>query len=413
MSIVGRVRATARGGEAVVETSEGVVFVPGALRGERVVIETLQARGRTVRGRLLQVLEPSLDRRQAPCPLVDRCGGCPLMIANLDEQRRIKLALVHEALGSAIDEPGLSVEWRAADDELGYRRRARLAWSEGRLGYRRRHSRHIVDVPACVVLGRALQRACDVLRAELLPVLTGTGEVLLSRGLKGRATVSLRTEHAQPQAVYAACETAASTVDVAGIALRIGEQGAPACWGDPTEVLEGVDGDPLIGTVGGFSQANDSVNADLVHVVVELAAPQDKRVLELYAGTGNLTVALAIAGGVVTAIESDQDATRACQANLAARGLKAKVRVADAETPPASGFDICVLDPPRTGARQAMQALVAQRTKRIVYVSCDTGTLGRDLAIATEHGYRIDRVVAFDMFPNTAQVETVVRLVCS
>ncbi len=394
------------------DTDAGVVFVAGALQGERVLIEPVRARGRTKRGRLLEVIEASPHRREAPCPLVDRCGGCPLMMADLAEQRRIKLELVRDAFGTP-DGSTPSVRWRGGDHELGYRRRARLAWSEGRFGYRRRHSRHVVDVPQCIVLGAELRQACDLIRAHLLPVLKGSGEALLSRGAEGGAAVSLRTEDAQPQEVYAACDEVAGMDEVAGVALQIGATGKPACWGDPTENLEGFDGGLLLGTVGGFSQANDTVNADLVRVVVELAQPQGRRVLELYAGTGNLTVALAAAHGEVTAVESDEDAARACQANLLARGLKAKVRVADATTPPASGFDVAVLDPPRTGAREAMRALVDQRMKRIVYVSCDTGTLGRDLAIAFEHGYRVDAVVAFDMFPNTAQVETVVGLVCS
>ena len=412
MNTTARVRDVARGGDAVVETESGAAFVSGALEGEKVRIGPVSKQGRVHRAALLEVLEPSPHRREPACKLVDRCGGCPLMIAEPVEQRRIKQGFIDEALRSARVDRAPAITWIAGESELGYRRRARLAWRQGRLGYRRRRSHEVIDVPSCPVLIPVLQSAFDVVRTRLLPQLVGSGEVLLALGHGARGTIALRTEDAQPSLAYAACEHTSRETGVAGIALQVGEGSTVARWGDPTEAVEGADGGIIEGTVAGFSQANDEVNSRLVRAVVELAEPAKQRVLELYSGTGNLTVALA-ADASVTAIEHDESAAAACRRNLASRGLQASVLVGRAETPPRDRFDIAVLDPPRTGAEQAMRKLVEARPRRIVYVSCDTGTLGRDIRIAVDAGYLVDRVVALDMFPNTAQVETVVRLVCS
>jgi 23S rRNA (uracil1939-C5)-methyltransferase len=97
---------------------------------------------------------------------------------------------------------------------------------------------------------------------------------------------------------------------------------------------------------------------------------------------------------------------------LKRRGLRARVAVGDAGQPPKGKYDVVVLDPPRQGARALFEhGDLLPGPKRVVYVSCDTATLARDLRLATAKGYRIDRLIGFDMFPQTAHLETLVRLV--
>jgi 23S rRNA (uracil1939-C5)-methyltransferase len=123
-------------------------------------------------------------------------------------------------------------------------------------------------------------------------------------------------------------------------------------------------------------------------------------------------LALASAASLV-AVESDRAAVEALREQLAERGIKhVVVRCADAAEGARGGspVDVAVLDPPRSGARAALPALLARRPTRIVYVSCDLATLERDLRTLTDAGYRIDRALAFDMFPQTAHLESVVRL---
>jgi 23S rRNA (uracil1939-C5)-methyltransferase len=184
----------------------------------------------------------------------------------------------------------------------------------------------------------------------------------------------------------------------------------------------GADGDPLRLPPGGFAQASPSANSALAKRVAELASGS-KRILELYAGAGNLTVLLA-RGAEVLAVESDRAACDAARANLAALALSARIVESDAAAhvvPP--GADLVVLDPPRSGARAVAERLAqtsATQTspredrgrggpRRILYVSCDTQTLARDLAILAPR-YMLRVAEAFEMFPQTSHVESVVLL---
>jgi 23S rRNA (uracil1939-C5)-methyltransferase len=181
--------------------------------------------------------------------------------------------------------------------------------------------------------------------------------------------------------------------------------------GDPREVTEGADGEPLVGPAFGFSQANAVVNRALAERVLALAEPEGQRVLELYAGHGNLSVCLAPRARSFVAVEQSEAAASACRDNLARRELNGRVIAADAASGARHGeADVVVLDPPRKGAREALGAIVAARPKRIVYVSCDLATLKRDLGELRSAGFAVREAFAFDMFPQTAHLETVVLL---
>lgn len=334
------------------------------------------------------------------------------MIASSELQHAWKKKFVASAVGLLPD----AVEFIASEESLHYRRRARLAWKASRtrvdIGYRRSRTRDILDIETCTVLVPALDAALAALRQEMHLCLRGEGEISLALGRDGKAVALLTTDTPQPADAYEHARRLASSQYFAGVALRVGGTTAAAISGDAREMATAIDGKPLLGTVGGFSQAHGSINDALVRKVVELAAPKDLMVLELYAGHGNLTVALAAQAKHVHAVEMDEEAVRACEENLRTRDLT-NVRVAhgDAQVH-ARGphVDVVVLDPPRTGARDVLASLAQRKPDRIVYVSCDTATLGRDIKELAALGYKPDAVAAFDMFPQTSHVETVVRL---
>ena len=416
----GRVRDVTQSGEAVIETAQGIVFARGALPDERVRVQP-QRRVRGVwQGALLAVLEPSPARVRPPCPLVERCGGCPLMALDDRVEQRWKLARLARVLGrvGAIAEP----ELRVGASSLGYRARTRLAFArddagELRLGYRAAGSHELVDVERCAVLAPALADGLAVVRGELMPQLQGSGEITLARGAGDRAVVEIVASREQPAALHDAAAAACRAGRLAGVVVRSDRQGrgsgpAHVQAGDVHQELPHPSGVALRPPVGAFAQANAELNLALVRCVAELAQPDGARVLELYAGSGNLTFALT-AAKTLTAVESDPRGATALRAQLQVRGLrKVKVLCADAAQG-ARGpgpIDVVVLDPPRTGARDAIAALLPRKPTRIVYVSCDLATLERDLRALTDAGYRIDRALAFDMFPQTAHLESVVRL---
>jgi len=407
----GRVRDIGRGGDAVVETTLGVVFVPGALPGERVEIALGKTTRGTRRGDLLRVVEASRERESPPCPVSTRFGGCPLMIASSGLERSTKVGFLEKAIQSLPGGEQTKVAWTASSEPIAYRRRARLFWHEGVLGYRPRNSKRVTDVERCIVQDEVLQRTWTMVRDELASVLQGDGEILLERADDG-AVVMLRTGDMQSPAAFDACRTLFTRACIRGVSLRTSREGQAAEWGRLDVSLPAFDGGRLEARAGAFSQANDMVNRALVDAVVALAEPSGARVLELHAGIGNFTVGLAREAASLVAVEADAVAVEACRRNLASRGLQGRITVGRAERPPAGTYDVIVLDPPRRGARELFESEIAwPRARRIVYVSCDTATLERDLDLACRQGFRIERAAAFDMFPQTAQVESVVRLV--
>jgi len=415
-TIEGTVRDLSRFGEGVVKTDRGVVFVTGVLPGERVELSAVRARGKGVLFTdRVRVLDASAQRQDAPCPIVGRCGGCPLMIASPKLQLKFKRDLLSEVVDGLPEADAIRRGWIAAVKTLRYRRRARLAFAAGRgrprIGYRAPRSTEITDVRTCMVLDPVLDRALTALRKTIGDALEGHGEVHLAMGEAERAVVALRSEALQPPPVFTGLEALVTEGALAGAALRSGGATVDATWGDPREIREGFDGAPLVGAVAGFSQAHDEINRALVGRVIELADPAERDVLELFCGSGNLTIALAAQAKTLLAIEQDEAAADACRDNLKARGLAGTVRTADAEAfRPKTRPDVVVLDPPRSGAPGAVKRIVRAEIPQVVYVSCDPPTLKRDVGKLCDAGYRVTDAIALDMFPQTAHVECVVRL---
>ncbi len=415
----GTVRDVVQSGEGVVETSEGVFFVRGVIAGEALLVRPVDKPGRVRRANVVRITESAPSRVEPACPHAARCGGCPTMHLDLAAQRALKARFLGEALRKAGVGSELVIDVVNADITLGYRRRARLTFRAGKptaLGFRRERSHEVIDIDRCIVLEPVLDTAIGTLRTKLLPSLVGEGEIGLSIGAKGGAVVVLRSSEAQARSVYAACEEMVSAGELEGVAITAGGATLPALIGQPEECALAADGQVLRGTVGGFSQAHASINRALTERVLALAEPAGMRVLELYAGHGNFSVMLAAQALSLVAVEQDGPALKACRANLEARGLKAKLIEGDVQRNLGSGpIDVVVLDPPRTGAPGVLTALRARKPKRIVYVSCDPATLSRDIAELQAEApgprYRVDHAACFEMFPQTADLESVVRLV--
>jgi 23S rRNA (uracil1939-C5)-methyltransferase len=424
-----KVDSFAPGGRGVAhvtwENEKRAVFVRRGVPGDVLDVD-VDFSTRPARAEIARIELPSEHRVEPPCPYQTECGGCDLMHVTAKMQSAARFAFVTDALR------GLSAHASTPHREepsatVGTRTRARLHVESDKrgkiaVGFYADESHDIVEVDRCIALAPEL----DAARAKLATLIEGAkgrGEALLALGSNSSASTSTRGVVLSltwtgelPPAFFARCEAAVNSGTFVGI--RISEKGSarPATIGDPTPFTLGADGAPIALAPGGFAQATES--PELAAVVVSLATralrgKESPRVVELFAGAGNFTVALAplAAKGSFVAVESNADASDRARANLSARGIdskSAKVTCADAASFPENPrADLVVLDPPREGARGVCERLAREKPRCVLYVSCDPQTLARDARIL-DASYTIADVHTVECFPNTSHVETVV-----
>jgi 23S rRNA (uracil1939-C5)-methyltransferase len=374
------------GGDAVGRDDEGrVIFVPGGAPGDAVLVTVEEERKGYARAALERVLRAGPARVEPPCPrYLEGCGGCQWQHVAGDAQRAAKTDIVRRALRHA----GPVEDARAPSPPFGWRRRARLRFRNGEIGYLARRSHRLVDVDRCPQLEPALEAALVALRGLRFE---GSGEIELLLG--GRGDV---------HAVLPAVAGAAERVGVAGIAGVIA--GGVIHGADRIDLAD--DPEPFWSRADVFAQASATGNLALRRLVLEAAGPlAGRRVLELFAGSGNFTRDLAREAEVV-AVEESAAAVELARANLAARGLRAELRSGPAAVPDRH-FDLIVVDPPRAGLAPELAAALATTRAPIVYVSCDPNTLARDAKLL---GRRLERAIPLDLMPQTFHIEVVAVL---
>jgi 23S rRNA (uracil1939-C5)-methyltransferase len=297
---------------------------------------------------------------------------------------------------------------------LAYRTRTRVhvRCDRGRVdvGMHEARTNAPVVVERCAVLDPAVETARAGL-ASLLEGSRGAGDVQIALGTRRLPVLEVRWDGELARECFGRLERAVVAGQVAGARVTAGETSRPAVIGDPTPWIRGGDGEPLRLAPGGFAQASEAANSALVQYVGDrvASAPPDKAV-ELYAGAGNVSVMLARHTSDLATVEASRESCDAARANLAARSLVARVIEGDVETYAIRpSTRLVVLDPPRTGARAVAEQLAGSRIPRIIYISCDPQTLGRDLGILST-AYAPRSIAAFEMFPQTSHVETVVEL---
>jgi 23S rRNA (uracil1939-C5)-methyltransferase len=280
------------GGDGVGRADGKVCFVPFAVPGDRVVVRVVRERRRALWGRIVAVEAPSPKRREPSCGLFGVCGGCAWMNVDYGEQLSAKRAMVSRAVGLP------DTEIVGSPRILGYRRLARLhaglgVTGEAAFGFMAAGAGGIVDVRSCPVLEPAL---CAVLEPVAGAVLSEAGrglslEVRLAGG-SGGVIASLESRGPLPPGVYDRC-AGLVPAELAGlVASADGVRGLVA--GADHVVIAGGDGRPLTAPAGGFGQANGQVNLELARTVAQwVGAGGHETALELFAGAGNLSVALA------------------------------------------------------------------------------------------------------------------------
>lgn len=405
-----RIRVTierpAAGGRMIARHEGAIVLVAGAIPGEVVDAEVEKIQRGTVWAITRDVLEPSPDRVEGAGD--GACGGSVLAHIAYERQRAIKTAIIEDTLrrlGRITTSAPVDV---AASPIDGYRMRSRLHVRNGRIGFFREGTHLLCDARRTRQLSDAAMTVIEALGRSLATLERPTvSEIELSENLP-----------ATERAVHLELLPDADPSRLATLSRVDGLTGATAApadhvrtlelWGSPY-VSDRINGAPLSRHVRSFFQGNRFLLHRLVDLVTGLVAGAP--VLDLYAGVGLFSVAIAAAGkGPVAAVEGDPLAAADLRRNAAGHAITAAAGAVETLLQRrGGGWGTVIVDPPRTGLSKAAAAgVIALAAPRVVYVSCDIATLARDARRLIDAGYRLDSIRGFDLFPNTAHVETVI-----
>jgi 23S rRNA (uracil1939-C5)-methyltransferase len=409
-------------GRGVARRPDGkVVFVEGALPGERAAVRITTGGKRFDLARAVSILSHADGRREPACPHFGVCGGCATQHAGLEVQLAEKqngllqnLARIGQVQPERVLEPLSAGEW-------GYRHRARLSVrrveSKGgvMVGFRERRSTYVTDMHQCPVLPERISALIDPLRAliEQLSVRSRLPQVEVAVGDNAAALVFRHLLPLTPEDELHLREF--SERHEIHVWLQPGgpESAHPFhpaqsdLWYELPEFSVRLHFRPT-----DFTQVNHAANRMLVSRALELLDPRPgERIGDLFCGLGNFSLPIARRGARVIGFEGSRELVERARANAAANALVAQFEVMDLFAPnlaPFEPFDKLLIDPPRQGAIEIAKSIGDRGAARIVYVSCDTATLARDAGVLVHtKNYRLAAAGIVNMFPHTAHVESI------
>jgi tRNA/tmRNA/rRNA uracil-C5-methylase (TrmA/RlmC/RlmD family) len=406
----------AAGGRMLARHHGQVVLVQAAIPGERVIARVERVERQLAFATTIDVIEASADRRETETDLL--CGGCLYAHISCERQRTLKGEVIRDAfarVGRIPLDRNIDV---APSPERAYRMRARLHVKNVRVGFYREGTHELCDAAASGQLGAdaivAAERAVDSLASA------------------GHAVSSVEvTENlAADQRVIHATAAAGATMTDAALDAAVAAAGLTGCTGRTSDGVLRTAGvpvvtDPLSALTNGrategvlqrhaesFFQANRFLLPALVTDVIDAILPAGD-VLDLYAGVGLFSIALAATGrSAITAVEGDRVSGSDLQRNAVPYDGRVRPVLTSVEDflkrKTGRAAATIIVDPPRTGmSRAAMESIAASEAPRVVYVSCDPPTMARDARRLLDAGYRLESLRGFDLFPNTPHVESV------
>ncbi len=406
--------------------AERRVLVKGVLPGERVEAKVMAKSKGAFRAVANRIDRASYLRREAPCEIAPRCGGCTLQHVVETHQRELK----RQALALELDRAGVrapAIDIIETPKRLGYRRRARLGVRhlpgsrETLVGFRESFGSYVVRMNHCLTLTPRLAALIEPLKTTIASLVDPSvvPQIELAEG-DGAAAVVIR--HLQPLAIE----------DLDGLRRFAHEQWVRVYLQpgnlDSVALLESPDGDcsPLSYRLTAygldlqfaptdFLQVNGAANEMLIdRVTAAVGAADGHKVVDLFCGLGNFALPLARRGAVVRGVDFSADSIQRANDNRDRNAVRdATFRAANLYIEDVGDwlgeFDVAVIDPPRSGMGSRLleqAARWARHCRKIVYVSCNPSTFSTDVARLSRFGYRFESLHVMDMFPQTSHVET-------
>ena len=404
-----RPSSPAHGGAAVARDDGKVWLVNYALPGEVVEAEPRGRQGGVAVAAATRVIEASPHRVAAPCPYFGACGGCQLQHASYAHQLELKRQVVEEAWARA----GLRLPPDTAvlgmDDPWRYRIRGEFEAVAGaggwRFGFHRLRSHSVLPIDSCVIHDARIESALPAFAQAANELqLTGLQNLLLTAEPTGSGLLwRLRFHGREPR--WPRDDFAHRVAELLPGSTLLDEAMTLEFWNMTFRVRSDT-----------FLQTNYKQMLVLYQVTLDmLQTKSEERILDLYAGIGTISVAVARSGAAVTAIEENPHAVQLGRLNARINSARVEYLPGKVETVLRAirlgQHQAVILDPPRAGCEPAALAeLIRLGLDRLVYVSCEPSTHARDVALLVRGGYRVRRAAVVDMFPHTYHVESVALL---
>lgn len=417
------------------------VFVPFAIPNELVKVHIIKVAKNYAVGKLIKVIEPSKVRREPRCSSFTRCGGCNLMHMDYAAQLEYKRGLVENAFARIAKIEGVHVENTIGMDEpYHYRNKAAFPFAmvDGRMcfGFFAPRSHRLIPIDGCFIEQEPLYNVASAVHCwaeenDIQPYdeETGSGTIrhVVSRITTSGDIMAVIVTKGRPKKLNKLVDMLKERCEgIKSIILNRNDEDTNVIFGRSYETLWGEDSltENLCGfefsvSAASFLQVNP-VQTECLYAQVKAFLPEKDgfEAIDVYCGTGTISMILSKRAKHVTGIENIkpavEDAARNAERNgagnadfICADAAEALPELIEKGTRP----DVIVIDPPRKGCDKAvLNAIICSAVQRVIYVSCDPATLARDVRILVDGGYSIQKVQPIDMFPQTAHVETVVLL---
>ena len=430
-------------GEGIGRIDGYTVFVEGALPEEVIKVLIVKTKKHFGYGKLLEILEPSPHRVTPACPVAAKCGGCQLQHLSYEGQLAFKTKKVKDHLERIGGFSGISVGYaKGMEEPWRYRNKAQFPvggkTGEPEIGFYAKRSHRIIDTPVCMLQNEVNDRIVKIIRAFLAEYEIPLYDETIHRGLvrhiltrMGRCTGEIMVCLVVNGRKLPHCDVLVERLQeiegMTSIVLNVNTDQTNVILGTEVHVLWGKETiRDYIGDVQfeisplSFYQVNPLQTQVLYQTALDFAELEgNETVLDLYCGIGTISLFFAQKAKHVFGVEIVPEAIADAKRNAALNGMdNADFAVGAAEDVIPRLYeekgitaDVVVVDPPRKGCDSVLlDTIAAISPKKVIYVSCDSATLARDLAYLCPKGYTIEKVQVVDMFPHTVHVETVVLL---
>ncbi|MFH1710398.1 MAG: 23S rRNA (uracil(1939)-C(5))-methyltransferase RlmD [bacterium] len=439
----------AMGGDGVGRAEGLAVFVPGSVPGDELNVQLVDLKKNYARGKIIDIVKPSMDRVEPKCPLALACGGCQWQHVSYPAQLKFKTKIVQDTLERLGKLKDLKVsDIIGMEDPWGFRNKiqypignAKRDMSDAKIvmGYYKQGTHEIVNIDNCPIehpkLSRVAKIVKDVLNKLDYPAFDegktrglfrhlrarigfGTGEVILT---------FVTGEKAIPEAknlikeVITRCKK--NDINIVGICQNLNPIATNVVLGETNRTMWGRD--HICDKIGelkfkvsntSFYQTNPVQMEVLYNKALEYALLSGKEtVIDAYSGIGTVALWFAKHAQFVYGIEEGGQAVCDAAENAEQNKIEnCRFNVGKVErllTGLKEG-DVLILDPPRGGCEEKVLKTIARSNfKKIIYISCNPSTLARDLAYLSNEGFSVDQVQPVDMFPHSFHIETVTRII--